>query len=349
MQQGSERKQFAGIQALRGVAACMVVAHHATMEWSVQFASRDERWWGGASGVDLFFVISGFVMAISYAGKNSTSAGKYLAGRFIRIAPLYWIMTAVMILKIRMVPSRWNETPTVNSVLYSLLFITRGAGLHPILGQGWTLNYEMFFYMLLALSLYLGFGAARFLFPVLASCALVGLFRSDSWPGFTEILDPLLLEFLGGLAIGMLAKKIKIPVTLSAVLGVAGIVFMFASPRPASHGIRFIEWGIPAILVINAAVMLEGWLSQVLPKFLHAVGDASYSLYLSHILAIQAIFILYRHHSTPNKWGAAAMCLVASVAVSLVLHRMVEKPMTRFLMRTLMQVPALSHTAMVIT
>jgi exopolysaccharide production protein ExoZ len=350
MQQRSKRKQFAGIQALRGVAACMVVAHHATGVWSIKFA-RNGEWSNGATGVDLFFVISGFVMAASYAGKNSPSAGKYLAGRLIRVVPLYWIMTLIVLLK------RWlirdpqelgigiyttHTSTTVSDVLHSLLFIPIGMNTKPVLGQGWTLNYEMFFYLTFALSLFLGFRMARFLFPVLASCAILGLLRNHTWPGFTEILDPLLLEFLGGMAIGMMARnKIKFPVMLSAVLGVVGLVFMLTLPAPTSQGMRFIDWGLPAILVINAVVALEGRLSQVLPKFLLAVGDASYSLYLSHFFVIQAVFILYRHHSAiPNKWGVVATCLAVSVPASLVLYRLVEKPMTGLLMRTLMPVEA---------
>jgi exopolysaccharide production protein ExoZ len=344
MQQGSERKQFEGIQALRGLAACMVVAYHASLAWSYKFAS-DGRWQCGASGVDLFFVISGFVMAISYAGKNSPSAGKYLMGRLIRIVPLYWIMTALVLLKMLMVRFHpeigtlaKNAAPTANSVLHSLLFIPLGSHMQPIISQGWTLNFEMFFYMLLALSLYLGFGMARFLFPVLAFFAILGLFRSDGWPGFTMLFDPLLMEFAGGMAIGIMAKnKIKPALVLSSILGASGLVCMFVLPLSGFRCARLLEWGVPAMLVVNAAVCLESKLSMALPKFVLAVGDASYSLYLSHEFVIQGVPLLHRHQSAiPPEWRVVAVCLVSSVAASLVLYRLVEKPMTKFLMRTLM-------------
>ena len=98
-----ERLTFRGIQVLRGLAAAMVVALHATQSWSQRVGGQAPGlvWGNGAAGVDIFFVISGFVMAVSTIGKEHkvNPAQNFLERRLIRIAPLYWIATIAVIAK----------------------------------------------------------------------------------------------------------------------------------------------------------------------------------------------------------------------------------------------------------
>lgn len=142
---------YVGVQYLRALAAIAVVVFHAAERYGVDFSQ-------GARGVDVFFVISGFIMWTVTTGRPATPAG-FLLDRVRRIVPLYWVATFVLIgaTLLGVAPTGQNDL-SLGSVLKSLLFIPYvGAGaVHawPILGPGWTLNFEMFFYGVFALFLF---------------------------------------------------------------------------------------------------------------------------------------------------------------------------------------------------
>src|SRR5664279_788566 len=165
---------FRGIQALRGIAAVMVVVHHSTLFWSrVTFALARTAGppvvWSGAAGVDIFFVISGFVMAITTAGTSGEShpARKFLGRR---------LLTRSLFL----VP---GDSPLV-------------------VGVAWSLSFEVFFYLLFALALACKVVPVRLLTPLMLGLVLIGYFHSGSSPVFAMITAPMLLEFLAGVIIG---------------------------------------------------------------------------------------------------------------------------------------------------
>ncbi len=144
------------IQYLRGIAALMVVWHHgvgqlATLETYFPFRF-------GTSGVDLFFVISGFIMVVTTAGRDVTPT-EFIARRFVRVVPLYWVLTLALAATALVAPSLFRSvTLTAVSLIQSLLFIPHFSPSHagmiwPVLVPGWTLNYEMFFYVVFAASL----------------------------------------------------------------------------------------------------------------------------------------------------------------------------------------------------
>ena len=157
------RPTFRGIQALRGFAAALVVVLHATGQPFGMEASKPWVWMRGHAGVDIFFVISGFVMAISATGQGRPTAGEFLRRRILRIVPLYWIFTLVMLAKILAVKVHPGlgrdvvhlQTP-IGYVLASLFFIpyrNSQGDIAPVLAVGWTLSFEMLFYLLFALAL----------------------------------------------------------------------------------------------------------------------------------------------------------------------------------------------------
>src|SRR5580698_4620797 len=152
-------RTFAGIQMLRGLAALMVVFHHATQWWAdyVDQVNSHYAWGSGASGVDIFFVISGFVMAVSTIGREHKThpARSFLERRLIRVAPLYWLATALILAKTLIVnshPELGNgphaSATSLSYIFSSFLFIPyrNSVGtIQPLLLVGWTLSYEMFF------------------------------------------------------------------------------------------------------------------------------------------------------------------------------------------------------------
>ena len=345
----SKRQTFIGVQALRGVAACMVAVHHSTQISAADFG-RDmlpHVWNTGAAGVDIFFGISGFVMAVSATGRNKPTASKFIGRRLIRIVPLYWLITLTTFFKqflVRQYPTFGSNgihahTP-LSGLVASLLFIPFRAPngeIAPLVQAGWTLNFEIFFYLLFATALALKIKPVRFLTPVMLVLALVGLFRQESWPAVTIFANPILLEFLGGVLLGYAAENgLRLSTMGATMLGVMGAAAMLLNPQAIyMYGSeRVLEWGIPAFLVVQATVTLEGRFSRSITPWILRIGDASYSLYLIHMLVVMMVGrLLVKARILAPESVFVAIGVVAAVLVSLVLYRFVEKPMTTALGR----------------
>lgn len=351
------RHTFLGVQALRGFAAAIVVIHHSTLMWTQRVISPDSTayWANGAAGVDIFFVISGFVMAVSTIGREHKThpAGNFMMRRIIRIVPIYWFLTFLYLLKwvvVHRYPQFANGAHSVKVsaayIVSSLLFIpyrNSFGNTQPLLIVGWTLSFEMFFYLLFAGALALRIGVVRVLTPILILLAIVGTMRSPSWPAFTSLASPLLLEFLAGLLLGhavirgFRSRNWLFP----AAAAVALPILLFGS----LSGPRILLWGVPAYLIVQGVVLLEDRWGTLWPKWLLLIGDASYSLYLSHLLVFAVLIkILPRLHlmnhgivRIQDEAITILICLVISVAVAIPLYWWVEKPATRILRRVILK------------
>jgi exopolysaccharide production protein ExoZ len=346
---------YRGIQALRAIAALLVVANHATLVWHEY--SLAPMWPAGAVGVDIFFIISGFVMAVSSVGlvREGHPARRFLERRIIRIVPMYWLLTFVVILKIYMLqrlPQFANSSDqaqlSLPFIVKSLLFIPmsdpHGAMILPLLYPGWTLSYEMLFYFLFAAALALRVNAAKLLAPIMIGLAVVSLFHRASWPGITLLFSPLMLEFLAGVILGQAVNRgIRWNVPLWVTLGLIGFVLMMTVPL-VSATLRVVIWGIPALLVVIAVVAIEEQYGRRWPKWTLLLGDASYSLYLVHplVLTVLTKFLVKAHVLQTGVARTQDECItiVASVltvcVVALLIYPLVEKPMTNALRRKLL-------------
>ena len=347
---------YTGVQALRGVAACAVVVYHAGRVWAGMYGLPvPHAVSNGASGVDVFFAISGFVMALSATGSRRPGAGEFLRRRVLRVVPLYWVMTAVAVAKLLLVQaapalaSAADHAPIrVWDVVRSLLFVpyVNAAGqVLPILQPGWTLSYEMFFYLLFAAALLLSAKRPmRVLAPLLVGLAGLGWFRQENWPAWTVLVSPILLEFLGGVVLGYWARAgVRIArrtAGVVAVLGVGGVLMLAGVWWGDPPAVRVLSWGVPALLVVGAAVLLEDRFARLpVPRWALRVGDASYSLYLSHMLvgmfcawAARRMFGV-QASGTAGLWVFCGVTLLVSVGVALAVYAWMERPMTAALAR----------------
>ncbi len=286
-------------------------------------------------GVDIFFVISGFVMAVSLPGLagRRNKAGVFLWRRFKRIVPLYWAAITFRIAQIEFNPAALNTVLTPWRVLSSYLFIPAKNGngeIFPVVTVGWTLNFEVMFYLLFAGALALRVSPLAFLTPCLTAVALVGMMRPASWPDFTSLASPLVINFLYGMILARLAMRRKLPGTALGALLLGGgfVTLMLMREPPWPWG--FVLWGLPAAAMVTGAVALEDALGPRLPGWLLEAGDASYALYLSHlfILPFLARPMQWVHLSgTPGLVAAGAMGLAISFPAAVLVHRFVERPL----------------------
>ena len=287
------------IQVLRGVAACMVVVLHA---YGIRYASNGNLIQLGAAGVDIFFVISGFIMATIAEGKT---AGQFLTDRLWRIYPV-WL--------IAMVPWLWIYPPAdwQGIVASFTLWPSYPAFTFPALLVGWTLSFEMLFYLSMALAI-----RTRAYVPLSLFLLGLGLGLLTRHPLFDFIGNPMIFEFLFGVCIARAPVNRKVAFPLLAI-GIAGFIFsppdLFGgevATHAASAWLRVLCWGIPAALIVYAVRSLEDfrW-----PSLAVELGNASYSIYLFHMLAIKRLHV---------NWVAEG-CL--AVALGLVAHTLLEKP-----------------------
>lgn len=317
------------IQYLRGFAAFGVLVYHAAERAGGSFGL-------GAAGVDVFFVISGFIMWMVTC-RRPPSPQDFLVRRLQRIVPLYWGLTLVVAGVALAAPFVFpNMQVTWPHLLQSLFFVPHydSAGLvAPLIVPGWTLNYEMFFYALFAAGL---LAPAR-LRPWLVSAALLALVAirplgDTTNPIWATYTNPLLLEFGAGVWLGKAWSEDKLPkvrtgwaLVVAGLLGFAAAGFSGVDVERA----RVILWGVPALLLVTGAISIErhGPVPSMRP--LQAVGDASYSLYLVHGLAISAVFRALQMAGLEQPIVLFAVSIVAGVIAGLITYHLVEKPMMK--------------------
>ena len=349
--------QINALQWLRALAAGMVVFAHAQGDAMVHAARTASRFtplpaFPFEAGVDLFFVISGFVMV--YASKGlfgQSGAGvAFFSRRLTRIVPLYWIATALfaaLALRGAAIPH-----PTLSEILASFGFVPFPRGLdgapRPVHDLGWTLNYEMYFYAIFALFIAWPRGRAVALVTAcLAGSVALGLLWPTHSVALTYWCDPIVLEFAAGMGIALLfvsGTRISGLVSLAAM--VLAIIFLgmdvmgLANEPPGTvtpNGFaRLLSWGVPMALVVAAIVLRktpvqsEGTIGNALTR----MGDASYALYLFHPLAIIVLrkaWLAANLQQTLGFWPMIVLSVAAAIGLSLAIHRLIEKPLTRWL------------------
>ncbi len=309
--------RFTSLQILRAVAAIMVVAFH--ISGAEHLPGRP--WQAGLqAGVDVFFVISGFVMVISTA-KRTVSPAKFMLDRLRRIVPLYWIALAITLVAIHFGMIQ-RPLPQANEVAKAALFVFyfdsySGQPL-PYLGLGWTLNYEMFFYVLFALTIMLPRGKQIMILAVMFAC-LVALrpFADRNDALALRLTSPMPFEFLGGMLIAQCRTYlVMVPQWLAAIL----MVVAFGCLLAYLPGPRTLSAGIPAALLVVCAIRCETLFNRDLFKSLRFVGDASYSLYLTHVFALSAVGFV-----TTNPIILFASAIILGVSTYLVVELPIEK------------------------
>ncbi|MBY0563441.1 MAG: acyltransferase [Hyphomonadaceae bacterium] len=309
------------IQYLRAIAALAVVVFHA-------LEATDHKFPIGAAGVDIFFVISGFIMA-GLVSEPDVRPGSFIWRRLVRIVPLYWVVTlcAAAIGWVR--PDFFYRLdPSFENILWSLAFLPHASdrGVTPVLWQGWTLEYEMFFYALCALAVLAVSHRLKILVGVLSLLVLLGLVAPLSGPMLLTYTNPLLLEFVFGVALGAAWRANALPtggvawlLLGSGFAAYAGQVFL-----PAGFtGYRVIDWGVPAFLIVAGALGLERAGKAPVSKMGLLFGDASYSIYLTHGFVV-ALFGWY--FADAPLVVRVVVCVAGSLLVAVASYRWFEKP-----------------------
>ncbi|MHB1935906.1 MAG: acyltransferase family protein [Acidobacteriaceae bacterium] len=356
------------VQGLRAVAVLLVVWTHSIIAVGYHSTTRQGAFFHlksfGACGLDIFFVISGFIVSLvatRAATGNQSSAGTFLSRRFTRIFPLYWILTVVVILEAQLgrYPIRWHQVPWLPT-----LFLLPGwhCPVPPlVLSLGWSLLFEIYFYLVLALWMsvsprHLARNTIAFLAIMVALGIIVGIRR----PLLIIWANPIALEFLFGCLIAQAvtwvsatapenrrgiptqeARRVRAVGRCLAALGaiaLAATIFTgYGSASEASSimagldgWLRVALWGVPSGLLVLGAILWRPAMQSMAARVLVLLGDASYSIYLCTNPArsmVEHFWRLFGH------WGGdvgVLLCLLACVVIGVLCYLAVERPIMRF-------------------
>lgn len=328
-------RTFQSIQYLRAIAALMVVAYHLKVRVGpMGYRGPWPEWL--SCGVDIFFVISGFIMWMTTCERR-TGPGDFLLRRLVRIVPLYWVVTAAVVSISLAAPAligsgRFEFAHAIASFLFVPHLNAATQAFEPVVPQGWTLNYEMEFYVLFAACLLAPVAIRRW--AVLASLAALVLIGTamprQTVPGFYT--SSLILEFGFGVVVAnLLAGGFRLPLAASAALGTAGAIGLAATwPLVAAGVPRAWLSGLCAASIVAAAAFGEQERPVGLYLLPRLLGDGSYSVYLIHGIVLTALA-----HAWTRVAGTGSMAIILFVPVGLVvaaivgvgLHLLVERPL----------------------
>jgi exopolysaccharide production protein ExoZ len=326
-------RQLEGIQYLRAVAALMVVLYHLNAHGGPLLKAFTAEF---SSGVDIFFVVSGFIMLIT---SQRATPFSFIGRRIARIVPLYWLLTLATCAAAVLSSHRHSATEVVKSLLFIPYLDVHGSGIVlPIIPPGWSLDLEMYFYVLFAVTL--AAPLRRWAVPILGVVFAILMAFHDAVMARGDIaafyLQPRIIEFWAGMAIGWLYLNERL--TAAPAIAMAAVVVGFAGLVAFD-----LPFQVPAVLLVAGVVSLER--AQRVPRWpiLGYLGDASYSTYLTHGAALDVIYLTWRHFHRPEGVLGEVVALVASVAVGLLCYRFVEAPLTRVWRRRRPAGPVMKH------
>ena len=336
-----------GLQLLRGLAALMIVFLHLGVA-EARYGSSGWQYLDGfrvgAAGVDIFFVISGFVMMLVIYNKM-ISPVLFLKNRLSRIYPNYWIYFLIVVLVWLIQPGWVNSSlPGTPDFLSSLLLFPSSGP--PVVSVAWTLEFEIFFYLVFTFFLWI---SRQYLAPLLISTftvlVLLGVIYQPESLLLERLTHPLLLEFSAGVLLGRVLMLRQIPgawltipvAVLIFILYQTGLELIQIFPV-GIHLERLVNFGIPAVLLVLGMVSLDMKYDIAYPDLFIKVGDASYTLYLSHILVISASGKLYQAlglNEILSNFIFIMGMLILCILSALLAYRYLELPLLAYVRKAL--------------
>jgi exopolysaccharide production protein ExoZ len=346
---------FRNVQALRAIAALLVIGVHlgADSGFEARYLSptpvltrylADAGWYG----VDLFFVISGFIMTVT-AWKlfgNATNARVFLLRRLARIYPPYWALLVPLLLLYIVRPGLVNAHSTIAPNLAASFLLLPQVG-EPLLLVSWTLTFEMAFYLVFTVAL---FFERRWLWLILSIWVAGIALASAYWTGNRNpyldfVANPLPVEFMFGIVVGTLVMcgQIKRPAVfvLAGVVTVVTLMTLSTMHNAAVNSnlwVRALAAGPGFAALLYGVVGLEKKRALLFPGWLDHLGDASYAMYLWHVpvLSLLGLLVIHLHARTALSHAVLlALALALIVSVALAVYRFIERPLTRLIQRHL--------------
>lgn len=350
------KREIAWIQALRGIAALLVVICHARVVLrGTAWEPLAEHWLTpGALGVDLFFMISGFIMVYTTTDCDGTIryASTFLIKRFARVFPVYMaaVLLSTVLTRTHLIEPP-KDLPSFLSTAKSLLFIPIDASKPPFFGTpydvGWTLNFEMYFYLVFGIATLFG----RHRWKVLAAwfaLTLIAIPVAFSGHGGLDvrqnygienaylalIANPIIWEFGVGVAIGRIyLSRLTLPRNALSLALVAGSVVFAVWYDFSWHGTfnGLDQWGTPLPIMLLLFALTSNRRGFNVPSPIVWLGGVSYSLYLFHPLASSVLRSIAASAGLAwliHTWWGVAAIIAFSVVVAKGANELLERALS---------------------
>lgn len=310
-------KTLNSIQAMRGIAAVLVMLFHFQFYFNLDFLNIGTLLFkNGRIGVPVFFVISGFIMAYTTRRYGASEVVNFSIKRLARIYPLYFISTLLYVAILNTTLPDTTDINNIEDIFRSLTFYPLKYYDAPYFGWstlavGWTLNYEMFFYLVLAFSLFFGrfcwfalfsvFTASLIALPLLSAGFLSYLPEVNY--GFTYaylslISNPIMINFIAGVLCGLYLKKRTLRISKQSsvwLIAISTALYLCQYFFNVNPGWGFSEWGFGAAVIIFLIVNHEHRFGLNVNGCLVYLGEISFSLYLNHLVVKEFIYMLGKY------------------------------------------------------
>lgn len=351
-----DSNKILSIQMLRGLAALLVVYMHAIIHQTQlnigNSVQQQFYFWAtfGAVGVDIFFVISGFIITvISAKFLREHGVKDFFIKRLIRIVPIYWLLSLLEITNSFIQhPERLNAQEIIKTITILPIF-DQNSFVFPVIGLGWTLAFEVYFYLVVGLFLATR-RQAFILYAALFMLTLIGLgvvAPEIRVPMFEFMANPMILEFLLGCLIGWLYQSkakpgigLSLSLVILAILGLSMTIGLDTDTiSRAEHVLnhthvavfRLLVWGIPSALLVAGLVFLESNHRLQANRSLILFGDASYSIYLTHFFVLTAFDKLWLRLGLQLPDLFILIAVLVSIAIGTVFYILIEKNLLTYL------------------
>lgn len=341
-----EKNTLQLIQLLRGVASLLVVFFHVSSNYADSF---NRHFLGnifafGGSGVDIFFVLSGFIITYTSINKIGTpgAIGIFTRRRFVRIFPTYWIIISFFLIMQALLPQFYKSHFDFSflNLLKTFLLLPQHEMVN---GVSWSLTNELFFYLLFILAFLLPSKRVVFICLLLYSTFLLvsgagNYFSEKGNPYLSLITSPLNIEFFFGVIVALIFarvnKNLAVPFLILGIgLFITGAtLFNFNIVLFKNSFNRVVLFGIPSFFIILAVVVLEKYRNINVHGILLKLGDASYSLYLLHLPFVAAAVKLIAKSGIDNNIVIHFLLLLVIAGLcgmSILFFKHIERPVIK--------------------
>lgn len=307
------------IQYLRFFACLLVVFYHITFKISLTDGGGYLKF--GSAGVDIFFIISGFIM-VFISRKKESDWLSFLENRFLRIYPIYLItlmpFIAIFLIHPEMVNSHTSPPSIIKSI--SLLPFFNGSYVNLV---AWTLSYELYFYILFSISLMLKWKPTIISSLLISVCFFIGKYFNV---GFLS--SDIVFEFVIGMMVFELLNKRNMWWGACLSLIVIGVLMLISTNHVDVEGDfkRLFFYGIPSTIIFIGFLKLpKSWREF---KLLSILGNASYSIYLTHIISINIVYSISKRFNVidNNKMTVSFLSVIFAVTVGYLVFKYIETP-----------------------
>ena len=343
------KKKFGLVQICRGLAALAVVGYHLNGSANDYFKCSflGKTFLHGSLGVDFFFVLSGFIITYVHFNdlENRSNIKQFLLKRFIRIYPIYWVFCTIFILVLIFIfhgktDHNHLEIDSINTygyIIANYLLVTHSEDFYLVVA--WTLSYEILFYFVFVTCIYAGIRKAKFIFFGWMLLVFIKMLLPDALPN-TILFHERITEFLVGCFVAYAIREMKpfqnrfwIP-SFSITIVLLFITYPIWLNNPWGTALLAITNG----LIIYKLVQVDSEKNYRYPKLLMLIGEASYSIYLSHFLFFSVFLRIMKIvinqlnlHETVTIQCMLIIVFAFTVSAGIFIYKFLEMPMTEYL------------------